>query len=283
MSKTKVRFAEFFSRFRRDRSATIGLLIIIVITFICLLAPLLAPYDPRDMRFSYLQPPSLDHPLGTDTLGRDVLSRIIWGGRQTMYIGFGASLLAALIGVAVGAYSAYRGGILDNLMMRITDFTMVIPSFFFYILIFASFRSYDPTIVFSVMALLMWPTMCRVVRSEFLSLKERDFVKASRALGTSDTRIIFREILPNAMGSIIVVLTMNIGYAIIWSSALQFIGIGNPAAIDWAATLNAGRSVMRSGWWLSVFPGLMIFVTVLAFNLIGDGLRDALDPRLRGT
>lgn len=260
----------------------IGLAIILVIGFMSVFAPILAPYDPYDMSYGYVNPPSAAHPAGTDTLGRDVLSRIIWGGRITLYVGIGAAAFAALLGVVIGAFSGYKGGFIDSLLMRLTDFTMVIPSFFVYILIFASLRSYDPTIMFGIMALLMWPTMGRVVRSEFLSLKERDFVKAARALGASEMRIVIRELLPNAMASIIVVLTMNIGYAIIWSSALHFVGLGDPTSVDWAAMLNEGRMVMRSGWWLSMFPGLMIFILVLAFNLVGDGLRDALDPRLRG-
>jgi peptide/nickel transport system permease protein len=276
------RISKFWSRFSKDKSATVGVVIIALAFFMAISAPLLPLRNPDELSGEVLRPPSVTHPFGTDTLGRDVLSRIVWGSRRTLYLGFGAAILAAVVGVIVGAFSGYMGGKIDNLLMRLTDFTLVMPSYFFFMLIFATFRSYDPSIMFFAIALLMWPTMCRIVRSEFLSLKEREFVKAARAIGASNIRIIFRELLPNAVASIVVVMSMNVAYAILWSSALSYMGFGDPSAVDWANMLNEGRSVMRTGWWLAAIPGLMIFLVVFAFNLVGDGLRDALDPRLRG-
>lgn len=276
------RISDFWSRFSKDKSAIVGLAIVATTLFMAIFAPFLPLRDPSELSHEVLSPPSWMHPLGTDTLGRDVLSRIVWASRRTLYIGFGAAILAGFIGVIIGAFAGYLGRKTDSLLMRLTDLTLVIPSYFFFMLVFSLFRSYDPSIMFAAIALLMWPTMSRIVRSEFLSLKERDFVKAARAMGASDTRIIFRELLPNALALIMVVISMNVAHAILWSSALNFLGLGDPAAIEWGVMLNEGRNVIRTGPWLATIAGLMIFLVVLAFNLVGDGLRDAFDPRLRG-
>ena len=268
---------------RKSRTATFGLAVVSTVIVMALLAPVIAPYDPKDYKYDEkLQPPSNKHWLGTDNMGRDILSRIFWGARFSLIVGFGASGIAALLGTLVGALAGYFRGIIDFALMRIVETLLVIPSFFLYLLVVAMIRNQSPFVLLSVMGLIMWPRLARIVRSEFLSLREREYVKAARMVGATSRRIILRHILPNAMASIIVVSTLNISTAILMESGLMFLGLGDPTAITWGSMLATGRMYMIPAWWLVTFPGIAIFLTVMSFNMIGDGLRDTLDPRLRG-
>ena len=226
-------------------------------------------------------PPSLQHPLGTDELGRDVLSRMIWGSRISLKVGFVAVGIAIFIGVIVGAVAGYYGGWVDAVLMRFVDMMLCFPAFF---LILAVIAILEPSIynIMAVIGLTSWMGVARLVRAEFLRIREMDFVKAARSIGASDFRIIFRHILPNAMSPVLVAATLGVAGAILTESALSFLGIGvQPPTPSWGNMLTAGKDNMEIAWWLSVFPGLAILVTVLGYNLLGEGLRDLLDPRLK--
>jgi peptide/nickel transport system permease protein len=270
-------------RFRKNKVALFGGCIVLVVLIMAICAPFISPHDPEVTSPNVLVPPSPEYWFGTDTVGRDVLSRCIWGARPSLVIGLVASFVITLIGAGVGAFSGYYGGIVDSLLMRVTDTVLVIPTYFFYILIIAAIRDRSILTILVLMAVLGWPTVARMVRSEFLLLREMDYVRAAKTLGANNMRIIFRHLLPNAVPLIIVVTTMNIASVILTESALGFLGLTDPTIVGWGNILADGRGVLRSAWWISTFPGVFIFLTVLGFNLLGDGLRDALDPRMRGT
>ncbi|NIR17014.1 MAG: ABC transporter permease [Desulfobacterales bacterium] len=268
-------------RFKRNKLGVLGAGIVSAVVVIGLLAPLISPYDPWYIQLgSRLQPPNHNHWLGTDVLGRDVLSRMIWGCQMAIFFGAGVAIISTLIGTAIGALAGYFRGILDGILMRMTEFLLVIPSYFIYLLVMSALHQRDWRILMVTMGLLMWPTLARVVRSEYLSLRERDYVKAARALGVSDIRIIFRHILPNAIAPIIVTTTMNTALAILLEASLSFLGVGDPTVASWGGMLTQAKDHIYTAWWLATFPGIAIFLTVMGFNMVGDGLRDALDPRL---
>jgi len=269
-------------RFKANRLALVGLIIASVILVMGLLGPIVVPYNPYAMDFGRLLSPNSQNLLGTDDLGRDVFSRLVLGARISLLVGLGGSAIATSIGVVLGAFAGYFRGWIDEILMRITDVMLVIPSFFLIILIVSSLRMRSSLIIMGILGILIWPRLARVVRSEILSLRERDFTKAAKAIGASDLRIIFRHLLPNAAGSILVTTTMYAAVCILEQSTLSFLGLGDPTEISWGSMLMLGRNYLTTAWWLALFPGVMIFLTVLAFNMIGDGLRDALDPRLRG-
>jgi len=270
----------FWRRYKRNRLAVLGLAFVIVIIVIAATAPFLSPYDPFKLGPSFLPPSLENHILGTDDLGRDVFSRILYGAQVLMLVGLLAATCATSIGTVIGAISGYCGGRIDDLLMRITEWVFVIPIFLFALLLVAVF---GPSIwnVTIVIGLLMWPATARLVRAEFLSLKEREFVEAVRALGGSRLLIIFGEILPNASPLIIVSATFTVAWAILLETGLSFLGLGDPNVISWGMMLMKAQLYLRSAWWMAVFPGLAISITVLSFNLIGDGLNDALNPRLK--
>ena len=273
---------DFWKRFRKNRLAVAGSLIVIVLFIVSFLAPWLSPYDPNaiDLRM-VLSAPSAGHPLGTDQLGRDVFSRIIWGSRISLKVGFAATGLAILIGAFLGAVAGYYGRWVDALIMRFVDIMLCFPTFF---LILAVIAILEPSIwnIMVIIGLTGWMGITRLVRADFISLKERDFVSAAKAIGCSDLRIIFIHILPNAMASILVAATLGIAGAILTESALSFLGIGvQPPTPSWGNILTAGKDNIDIAWWLSLYPGLAILVTVLGYNLLGEGIRDSLDPRLR--
>ena len=268
----------------RNRLALFGLGVIVVLYLVALLAPLIAPYDPivqRDIvRTGYL-PPSAQHWLGTDQFGRDVLSRIIYGARISLSIAFVAVAISITLGTLLGAVAGYLGGRTDAAIMRFTDMVLAFPRLVLLIMIIALFSPSIPLIV-AVLGLTQWPGTARIVRGEVLSLREREFIQAARALGMSRTRIILRHLVPNVLAPVIVAATLGIGNTIVLEAGLSFLGLGvPPPRPSWGNMVADGRQNLIGAWWVATFPGLAIVGTVLAFNLLGDGLRDALDPRLR--
>jgi len=268
-------------RFSRNRLSVIGAVTVLLLITISLLAPFIAPYDPTaiDVRHT-LSPPSKTHLLGTDELGRDLLSRIIWGSRVSLKVGFVAVGIAIVIGIVIGAIAGFYGGKIDAILMRFVDIMLAFPTFF---LILAVIAILEPNIftIMAVIGITSWMDVARLVRAEFLSLKERDFVGAARAVGVSDTRLIFRHILPNALSPVFVAATFGVAGAILIESGLSFLGLGvQPPDPSWGNILTAGKDNIEIAWWLSLYPGLAILITVLSYNLVGEGLRDALDPRL---
>jgi peptide/nickel transport system permease protein len=273
---------EFWARFQRNKLAMSGLFMVGGLFLVSLFAPWLAPYDPSfiDIK-AVLMPPSPDHWLGTDPLGRDVLSRIIFGSQVSLKVGFVAVGLATLIGILVGAMSGYYGGWVDLILMRFVDLMLCFPSFF---LILAVIALLEPSIwnIMVVIGVTGWMGVARLVRAEFLSLREREFVVAARALGASDVRLILRHLLPNALAPVMVSATLGVAGAILTESALSFLGLGvQPPTPSWGNILTAGKDNIEIAWWLSVFPGLAILVTVMSYNLLGEGIREAIDPRLK--
>ena len=275
-------WAESFRRLRKDRLAMGGGILVILLFILSFLAPLLAPYDPGEINVrEILSPPSARHLMGTDQLGRDVLSRVIWGSRISLKVGFVAVGIAVAIGAVLGALSGYYGGWIDSLTMRFVDVMLCFPTFF---LILAVIAFLEPNIwnIMVVIGLTGWMGVARLVRAEFLTLREREFVLAARALGASDLRIIFSHILPNALTPVLVSATLGVSGAILTESALSFLGLGvQPPTASWGNILTAGKDNIEIAWWLSLYPGLAILITVLSYNLLGEGLRDALDPRLK--
>jgi peptide/nickel transport system permease protein len=275
-------WAESFRRLKRDRFAVSGGVLVLLLFICSILASILTPYDPGEINVKeVLTPPSARHLMGTDQLGRDVLSRIILGSRISLKVGFVAVGIATFIGALLGALAGYYRGWIDNLLMRFVDVMLCFPTFF---LILAVIALLEPSIwnIMVVIGLTNWMGVARLVRAEFLSLREREFVLAARALGANDARIIFLHILPNALAPVLVSATLGVSGAILIESALSFLGIGvQPPIPSWGNILSAGKDNIEIAWWLSFYPGFAILVTVLAYNLLGEGLRDALDPRLK--
>ncbi len=272
----------FWRAFRRNKLALIGGVVVVILVALALLAPGIAPWDPNrpDVR-KILDAPSKAHPLGTDQLGRDVLSRMLYGARVSLAVGFVSVGIATMIGIALGAAAGYHGGTIDALVMRLVDLMLVFPRLFLLLAVLAFLRPSIWTIM-AVIGLTGWMSVARLVRAEFLSLKEREFVLWSQSIGASSFRTIWRHILPNAIGPVLVAMTLGIPAAILTESGLSFLGLGvQPPHATWGNILNEGKDAIEIGWWLSAYPGLAILVTVLSYNLLGEGIRDALDPRLR--
>jgi peptide/nickel transport system permease protein len=271
-------------RFRKNRLAMAGLVIMTFIYLVTLMGPYLAPYDPNEqkdiVKTRYLAP-SAQHPLGTDKFGRDVLSRVIYGARISLTIGFIAVAISVTLGSLVGAVSGYFGGWVDSLAMRLVDLLISFPRL---VLLLAIIALFQPSIflIIAVLGLTGWMGTSRIVRGQFLSLREQEFVQATKALGFSDGRIIVRHMLPNSMAPIIVVATLGIGNTILTEAALSFLGLGvQPPTASWGSMVSDGKDALIHAWWIATFPGLAIVLTVVCFNLLGDAARDALDPRLR--
>lgn len=273
----------FWHYFRRNRLAVLGALVVVAIFSVAVLASLLAPYDPGAIEVAAkLRGPSAAHWLGTDQLGRDVLSRMLYGSRISLSVGFIAVFISLVIGVVIGAVAGFYGGAIDSALMRFVDIMMCFPAFFLILTIVALL---GPNIwnVMVVIGATSWMGTARFVRAEFLSLRGRDYVVAARALGAGDRRIIFRHMLPNSLAPVFVTATLDVATAILVEAGLSFLGFGvQPPAPSWGNILTEGRLYIFDAWWLTIFPGAAILLTVLAFNLFGEGLRDALDPRLRG-
>jgi peptide/nickel transport system permease protein len=272
----------FWETFYKNKLMLYGGGLVTLLLMISLMAPLLAPYDPGQIDLTnVLTSPSMKHLFGTDQLGRDVLSRMIWGSRISLKVGFAATGVAIIIGAFLGAISGYYGGWVDSVIMRFVDIMLCFPTFF---LILAVIAFLEPSIwnIMIIIGLTGWMGVTRLVRADFITLRERDFVKAAEAIGASDMRIIFLHILPNSMASILVAATLGIAGAILTESALSFLGIGvQPPTPSWGNILTAGKDNIDIAWWLSLYPGLAILITVVGYNLLGEGIRDLLDPRLK--
>ncbi len=271
-----------WKRFKRHRLATAGLFILVLLYLMAVLAPYIATHEFAAVEpTNRFAPPSLDNYFGTDRLGRDVFTRVMWGSRVSLTVGLVAAGVSVVLGTVIGAVSGYCGGWVDNILQRLTEIVMCFPTMFLLLTIIAIV---DRSIfnIMLVIGITSWPGLARLVRSEVLSLKKQDFTEAARAMGASDFRIIFRHILPNAAAPIIVNTTLRVAGAILAESSLSFLGLGVQEPFpSWGSILNAGRSHLRSAPWITLFPGLLIFITVLAFNYVGDGFRDALDPKLK--
>ena len=272
----------FWKRFKKNKIALAGSCVVILLFVVSIFAPVIAPYDPDEINLKLvLAPPSASHLCGTDQLGRDVFSRMVWGSRISLKVGFVATGIAILIGAILGAVAGYYGRWTDAVIMRFVDIMLCFPTFFHILAVIALL---EPSIwnIMIIIGLTGWMGITRLVRADFTSLKERDFVLAAKAIGASDLRIIFIHILPNAMASVLVAATLGVAGAILTESALSFLGIGvQPPTPSWGNILTAGKDNIDIAWWLSLYPGLAILVTVLGYNLLGEGIRDSLDPRLK--
>jgi peptide/nickel transport system permease protein len=273
---------QFWRALTRNRLAVMGGVVVVVLVVLAVFAPVLAPKDPHrpDIK-RILAEPSRSHPLGTDQLGRDVLSRMLYGARVSLAVGFVSVGIATIIGVVLGSIAGYKGGVVDAFVMRLVDLMLVFPRFFLLLAVLAFLKPSIWTIM-AVIGLTGWMGVTRLVRAEFLALKEREFVVWSQAIGASGFRVIWRHILPNAMAPVLVAMTLGIPAAILTESGLSFLGLGvQPPHATWGNILNEGKDTIEIGWWLSFYPGVAILLTVLSYNLLGEGIRDALDPRLR--
>jgi peptide/nickel transport system permease protein len=276
-------WAQALQRLGRDWPARTGLYVLVAMMVIALLAPLLAPYDPFAQPAPVAlraQSPSFAYPFGTDLFSRDVLSRVIHGARISLPIALLAVTLSATVGTAWGALAGYVGGRVDSVMMRVIDALLAIPRILLLIVVMALWGAMRPSALVLVLGLTGWFHVSRIVRAEVLALRDHDFVVAARALGATDRRIVWRYVLPSVLSPVIIAATLGVGHVIVLEAGLSFLGIGvqQPVA-SWGNMIADGTTDIRTFWWLSIFPGVAILVTVLALNLLGDGLRDALDPR----
>lgn len=291
MSEQRTLSSMMWHQFRRHQMAMAASVVLLILVFGSAFVSVISPYDPeRSSMRERRDPPSLQHPMGTDTLGRDMLTRLLYGGRVSLAIGLAATALGITIGTVIGALAGYYGGRVDDILMRLTDLFISLPRLFMLIIMSLLLRSLDVPLlkangnvggIVLILGVLSWTGVARLVRGQFLSLKEKEFVEAARTLGIGNLRIVFRHILPNTATPIIVAATLLVAGTIISESGLSFLGFGvQPPTPTWGNMLNAAQDEMRKGnWWMAVFPGLMIFLTVISINYIGDGLRDALDPR----
>ncbi len=270
-----------WKRFLRQRLSLVGIGLVLAIVLVAALAPVLSPYDPQKQHwgFEYVAP-SAKFLLGTDGLGRGVLSQIIWGARTSLLVAIFGVVVAGFIGTALGAFAGFYGGRLDQGIIMLTDTVLTLPVFFLLIVVASVLSVRSLPVMAVVIGAIDWPMMARVVRSQVMTLRERVYVEAARAQGVRSIVILMRHVMPNAIAPITVVSTLSMARYILYEAALAFIGLSDPEAISWGSLLADGRSVMRTAWWLTIFPGLMIFLIVLGFNLGGDGLRDAFDIKL---
>jgi peptide/nickel transport system permease protein len=266
--------------FWRNRGAAVGVVLLLLVGAMAATAPVLFPFSPWDMQGAPFAPPGEDgFLLGSDSLGRDVAAGIAYGSSVSLLVGAVSTVAALVLGVALGAVAGTFGGWVDDATMRFTELFQTVPGFVLAVVIVAIFTPSLWSIVFAI-AVVSWPPVARVVRAEFLSLRSREFVQAAEVLGRSRVSIVFGDILPNALGPIVVLASLMVASAILLESALSFLGLGDPNMMSWGFMIGQGRSVIRLAWWMSVFPGLALFLTVLALNLVGEGLTDALNPRV---
>jgi peptide/nickel transport system permease protein len=271
---------ELLRRFARNRPALVGLAVLAAVAALALLAPTLYPQSPFEMIGKPFEPPLASTLLGTDQLGRDVTAGVVHGARVTLLIGLVATLIAVALGATLGGIAGYFGGWVDTLLMRLTEIFQTIPFFLFAILLVAVLTPSVQSVVLAI-AVVSWPPMARLVRSEFLSMRNREFVQACVAMGMGHGRIILRHILPNSLSAIIVTGSLMVATAILIESGLSFLGLTDPNLMSWGFIIGSGRTVLRSAWWVIAMPGIAILLTVMAINLVGEGLNDALNPRLK--
>jgi peptide/nickel transport system permease protein len=271
---------EFWHRFARNRAAVLGFIILFSVLIIALIAPILYPESPFRVVGKPFLPPFGESLFGTDVLGRDVASSLAHGARTSLLIGFLATVMAVVFGTLIGCLAGYYGGWIEDALMRMTEFFQTIPSFIFAIVLVAILTPSIESIIIAVAAV-TWPPIARLVRGEFMAMRNREFVQAYFIMGMSDLRIIFQQILPNTLSPIIVTGSLMVATAILIESALSFLGLGDPNIMSWGFMVGAGRTHLRTAWWLCTIPGLAILLTVLAINLVGEGLNDAMNPRLR--
>ena len=273
---------EGWTQLRRSRHATVGVSIVLVLVLAAVLAPLVAPYDPYEANLKEtLEPPSSRHLMGTDDLGRDILSRILYGARISLQVGVIAEVISLAIGITVGAIAAHYRGWVDMTLMRVADMFFAFPTALFAMAVIAVFEEPSVAKIFIVLGIVNWAAIARLVRGSLLSIKEREFVEAARALGTGSTRLMVRHLLPNALAPILVVATIGVAGNILTEAWLSFLGLGAQAPLaSWGSMITAGQPFIYTKPWICLCPGLAIVITVLGFNLFGDGLRDILDPRI---
>jgi len=280
---TATQLTTVWKKLKASKLAVFGGVIVLAVILTAIFGVYVTPYGPNDLWVhKQLTPPFSEAILGADDWGRDVFSLLVLGARVSLYVGISAVLLEAAVGLTIGMIAGYFGGVIDEILMRFTDIVLTLPTLMLLIIAVSMFRIRGLTVIILVSGLLGWPFLARVVRSEFLTLKESTFVEAARSVGASNWRIILRHILPNTMSSIIVLLTMDIPWYIFYEASLTFLGFGDPTAASWGILMERGRRFLGTeGWWIATFPGLAILITSLGFNLFGDGLRDALDVKTR--
>ena len=271
----------FWGSFSKNKSAVFGLIILFLVILMAVIANWIYPDDPFRLAGKPMSSPGTNgFLLGSDTLGRDVAAGIAHGAKTSILIGLLATIAAVFIGIIFGALAGYYGGVIDDALMRVTEIFQTIPSFVFAILLVAIMKPSIESIVIAI-TVVSWPAVARLVRGEFMSLKNREFVQACHTLGMNDSRIMMREILPNCLSPVIVIGSLMVATAILIESGLAFLGLGDPNIMSWGFQIGAGRTMLRSAWWVCTFPGIAILITVLAINLVGEGLNDAFNPRLR--
>jgi peptide/nickel transport system permease protein len=275
-------FALYWKRFRSNPLTMTGVLVIFSLVALAILAPALTPHDPFQQNLLHrLEAPSATHWFGTDELGRDVFSRMLVGIRVSLFIGFIAALISIAVGTVIGLIAGYWRGLTDSVLMRLVDIMLCFPTLFLILMILAVFDKPSIYLIMGVIGLTSWPGLARMVRGETLSVREREFILAAKGLGLSTPRILFVHLLPNVITPVLVAATFAVGGAILTESGLSFLGLGvQPPNPSWGNILTSGKDFIHIAWWLSLFPGMAILVTVLAFNLLGEGLRDVLDPRI---
>ena len=274
-------FFEALRMFVRNPSAVIGLVMLATIVLLSVFGPMLYVADPFEIRAAPLTPPfDSEAWFGTDYLGRDVMTALLYGGRATLLVGAIAALLSVLIGITIGAFAGYYGGKVDGALMRVTEFFQVLPALLFAMVVVTLFAPSLVTVTLSI-GLVSWPGTARLARGEFMRYRDLEFVRAERSIGAGNARIIWKVILPNAFAPLIVSATLAVGAAILFEAGLSFLGLGDPNQMSWGMMIGSSRQYVLSCWWAVAFPGAAIFLTVLAVSLIGDGLNDALNPKLR--
>jgi peptide/nickel transport system permease protein len=274
------RLADGWSRFRQHRLALVGLTVFVAFSVIGMAAPFIVPYGPFALVDQRLLPPSMAHPFGTDLLGRDVLSGVVYGARTSIKVGLLSTAFSVTIGILVGSIAGFYGKRIDDILMRVTELFQVLPRFFLALIIVAIFGASLWGVIF-VIGILSWAEIARLIRSDFLTLRERPFILAARAYGAGDAQIIFREILPNALTAVVVAASLQVPGAIILEASLSFIGAGDASVMSWGQMLNNAQQTMREAWWTAVFPGAAISLMAMSVALLADGVNDFFNPRLR--
>jgi len=273
---------EAWDVFRRSWLALFGLALLFTIIAVSLIGPLIYTVDPIEIVWAPLTAPGIEAsvPLGTDYLGRDILAGLINGGKATLLVGISAAMITVIIGISIGAVAGYYGGLVDNLLMRITEFFQVLPPLLFAMVLVTLFSPTLPIVAIAI-GVVSWPATARLARAEFIRIRNLEYVNAARSISAKDGRIIWRVILPNALPPLIVSSTLSIGIAILFEAGLSFLGLSDPNIVSWGLMIGSGREYILDAWWVVTLPGAMIFLTVLSVSLVGDGLNDAFNPKLR--